>query len=155
VDPIRNPYTPGAGSRPQALVGRDALIDAMDVNLQRILAGRNDQSQLLTGLRGVGKTVLLNEFEERAAARGYFHEHIEVSEEGSLAPALAAALRRVLLEMDAKRRLGDSLRRAFGVLKAFSLRYPAAPSSTSTWTPCSALPIPGISRRTSPVSSWS
>ena len=124
MDPVRNPYTPGAGSRPQALVGRDAEIDAMDVTLQRVVAGRNEQSQLLTGLRGVGKTVLLNEFEELAEGRGYFHEHIEVSEDGLLAPAIASALRRVLLEMDAKRRLGGALRRAFGVLKAFSLRLP-------------------------------
>jgi AAA ATPase domain len=124
VDPVRNPYTPGAGSRPQALVGRDGLIEEMDVTLRRILLGRHSQSQLLTGLRGVGKTVLLNEFEELADGRGYFHEYIEVSEDGSLAPALAAALRRVLLEMDAKRRLGDALRRAFGVLKGFALRLP-------------------------------
>jgi hypothetical protein len=124
VDPVRNPYTPGAGSRPPTLVGRDSQIEAMDVTLQRLLAGLSDQSQLLTGLRGVGKTVLLNEFEELAEARGYFHEHIEVSEEGTLAPAIAAALRRVLLEMDAKRRIGVALRRAFGVLKAFALRLP-------------------------------
>jgi hypothetical protein len=124
MDPVRNPYTPGAGSRPQALVGRDSQIEAMDVMLQRLMAGLSDQSQLLTGLRGVGKTVLLNEFEELADARGFFHEHIEVSEEGSLAPAIAAAMRRVLLEMDAKHRIGDALRRAFGVLKAFALRLP-------------------------------
>jgi hypothetical protein len=124
VNPVRNPYTPGAGSRPQALVGRDGQIEAMDVTLQRLISGLSDQSQLLTGLRGVGKTVLLNEFEELAEARGYFHEHIEVSEEGSLAPAIAAAMRRVLLEMDAKRRIGDALRWAFGVLKAFALRLP-------------------------------
>jgi hypothetical protein len=105
-------------------VGRDHLIDAMDVSLQRTLVGRNDQSQLLTGLRGVGKTVLLNEFEEIALGRGYFHEHIEVSEDGVLAPAIASALRRILLEMDAKRRLGGALRRALGVLKAFALRLP-------------------------------
>jgi hypothetical protein len=124
VDPVRNPYTPGAGSRPQALVGRDSQIDAMDVTLQRLLGGLTDQSQLLTGLRGVGKTVLLNEYEEIAAGRGYFHEHLEISEDGSLAPAIASALRRVLLEMDARRRLGEALRRVFGVLKAFALRLP-------------------------------
>jgi predicted AAA+ superfamily ATPase len=67
----------------------------MDVALQRLLRGTNGRSQLLTGLRGVGKTVLLNEFEDLAVARGYFHEHIEVSEDGSLAPLLASALRRV------------------------------------------------------------
>ncbi len=124
---MRNPYNPGAGTRPPALVGREAAIDAMDVTLQRLLRGTNSQSQLLTGLRGVGKTVLLNEFEELADLRGYFHEYIEVSEDGNLAPAIASALRRVLLTMDAKRRIGDAVRRALGVLKAFSLRIPNGP----------------------------
>jgi hypothetical protein len=82
---------------------------------------------MLTGLRGVGKTVLLNEFEDLAGGRGFFHEHIEVSEDGSLAPLLASALRRVLLAMDAKKRIGEAVRRALGVLKAFSLRIPNGP----------------------------
>ena len=124
MDPVTNPYNPGAGTRPPALVGRDAEIDAMDVTLQRLLQGTNGRSQLLTGLRGVGKTVLLNEYEDIAEARGYFHEHIEVSEDGNLAPAMASALRRVLLAMDAKRRIGEAVRRALGVLKAFTLRIP-------------------------------
>jgi AAA ATPase domain len=127
MDPVRNPYNPGAGTRPPALVGRDQEIEAMDVTLQRLLRGTNAQSQLLTGLRGTGKTVLLNEFEDLAEGRGYFHEYIEVNEDGSLAPAIAAALRRVLLAMDAKRRIGDAVRRALGVLKAFSLRIPDGP----------------------------
>jgi hypothetical protein len=127
VDPVKNPYTPGAGTRPPALVGRDEQIKDMDVALQRLLRGSSGRSQLLTGLRGVGKTVLLNEFEELAEARHYFHAHIEVSEDGALAPSIAAALRRVLLAMDAKRRAGDALRRAFGVLKAFSLRFSDGP----------------------------
>jgi hypothetical protein len=82
MDPVRNPYSPGAGTRPPALVGRDAEIDAMDVALQRLLLGRDGRSQMLTGLRGVGKTVLLNEFEGLADGRGFFHQHIEVAEEG-------------------------------------------------------------------------
>ncbi len=127
VDQVLNPYNPGAGTRPPALVGRDAEIDAMDVTLQRLLQGSNGRSQLLTGLRGVGKTVLLNEFEDLAEARGYFHEHIEISEDGNLAPALASALRRVLLAMEAKRRIGEMARRALGVVKAFSLRIPDGP----------------------------
>ncbi len=127
MDPVENPYNPGAGTRPPALVGRDSQIDAMDVTLQRLLRGTNARSQLLTGLRGVGKTVLLNEFEETAVGRGYFHEYIEVSEDGALAPALASALRRVLLAMDAKRRIGEGIRRALGVLKAFTLRIPDGP----------------------------
>jgi hypothetical protein len=127
MDPVRNPYNPGAGTRPPALVGRDGEIAAMDVALQRMLRGSNGRSQMLTGLRGVGKTVLLNEFEDLAGGRGFFHEHIEVSEDGSLAPLLASALRRVLLAMDAKKRIGEAVRRALGVLKAFSLRIPNGP----------------------------
>jgi hypothetical protein len=127
MDQVENPYNPGAGTRPPALVGRDGEIDAMDVTLQRLLLGSNGRSQLLTGLRGVGKTVLLNEFEDLAEARGYFHEHIEISEDGNLASPLASALRRVLLAMDAKRRIGAMARRALGVLKAFTLQIPDGP----------------------------
>lgn len=124
MDPVRNPYSPGAGTRPPALVGRDREIEAMDVTLRRLLTGRDGRSQMLTGLRGVGKTVLLNEFEGIAGARGYVHEHIEIAEDGSLAPMLAGAFRRVLLAMDARRRIGERVSRAMGVLKAFSLRLP-------------------------------
>jgi hypothetical protein len=99
----------------------------MDTALQRLRLGRDGRSQMLTGLRGVGKTVLLNEFEQLADARGFFHDHIEVTEEGSLAPRLVTAFRRILLLMDAKRRIGDRSRRALGVLKAFSLRLPDGP----------------------------
>ena len=111
MDPVVNPYAPGAGSRPPALVGRDEQIDNMSVALRRLLLGSNARSQILTGLRGVGKTVMLVEFQELAEAHGYFHAHIEVTEDGNLAPDLAAALRRVLLAMDAKRRAGETLRR--------------------------------------------
>ena len=124
MDPVRNPYSPGAGTRPPALVGRDHEIDAMDVALQRLLLQRDGRSQMLTGLRGVGKTVLLNEFEQLAEARGYFNEHIEVTEDGVLAPGLVAAFRRILLAVDAKRRVGARVHQALGILKAFSLRLP-------------------------------
>ncbi|HEX4245147.1 MAG TPA: ATP-binding protein [Acidimicrobiales bacterium] len=127
MDPVRNPYSPGAGTRPPALVGRDGEIEAMDVALQRLMLGRDGRSQMLTGLRGVGKTVMLNEFEHLASGRGYFHEHIEVGEDGDLTPRLASAFRRVLLSMDAKRRIGERVRRALGVLKAFSMRLPGGP----------------------------
>jgi hypothetical protein len=127
VDPVRNPYSPGAGTRPPALVGREREIEAMDIALQRLRIGRDGRSQLLTGLRGVGKTVLLNEFEQLAGARGFFHEHIEVSEDGDLPARLAAAFRRLLLSMDARRRIGERVARALGVLKAFSIRLPDGP----------------------------
>ena len=63
IDPIRNPYTPGAGSRPPALTGRDEEIEAFRILLARLKLGRPEKSMLITGLRGVGKTVLLNTFE--------------------------------------------------------------------------------------------
>src|SRR5580698_8842856 len=128
MDPVRNPYSPGAGTRPPALVGREREIEAMDVALQRMRLGRDGRSQMLTGLRGVGKTVMLNEFEQLADGRGYFHEHVEVGEDGDLTPRLASAFRRVLLSMDAKRRIGERVQRALGILKAFSIRLPGGPS---------------------------
>ena len=124
---MRNPYSPGAGTRPPALVGREREIEAMDVALQRLLLGRDGRSEMLTGLRGVGKTVLLNEFEQLAEGRGYFHEHVEVNEHGDLPLRLASAFRRVLLAMDARRRIGERVRRSLGILKAFSLRLPGGP----------------------------
>jgi hypothetical protein len=127
VDPVRNPYSPGAGTRPPALVGREREIEALDVALQRLRLGRDGRSAMLTGLRGVGKTVLLNEFEQLAEGRGYFHEHVEVNEDGDLPVRLASAFRRVLLAMDARRRIGERVRRALGVLKAFSVRLPDGP----------------------------
>jgi len=127
VDPVRNPYSPGAGTRPPALVGRDREIESMDVALQRLMLGRHGRSQMLTGLRGVGKTVMLNEFEQLAEGRGYFHQHVEVGEDGELTSRLASCFRRILLSMDAKRRIGERVRRALGVLKAFSVRLPDGP----------------------------
>jgi Cdc6-like AAA superfamily ATPase len=76
MDRVRNPYSPGAGTRPPALVGRDRQLADVDVALQRLLIRRDGRGQLLTGLRGVGKTVLLNEFERTADARGFFHAHV-------------------------------------------------------------------------------
>ncbi len=108
-------------------MGRDKQLADLDVALQRLLRRRDGRGQLLTGLRGVGKTVLLNEFERIADERGFFHAHIEIEENGRLPGRLAAALRTVLLQMDAKRRIGDRARRALGVLKAFSVRIPDGP----------------------------
>jgi hypothetical protein len=70
---------------------------------------------------------MLNEYEVVAESRGFFHEHIEVSEDGDLAPRLAAAFRRVLLSLDARKRIGERATRALGVLKAFSLKLPGGP----------------------------
>ncbi len=64
MDPVRNPFAPGAGSQPPELAGRDEIISAAEIALQRILLGRHDKSQILLGLRGTGKTVLLNKIDK-------------------------------------------------------------------------------------------
>ena len=70
LDPLNNPYSPGAGSPPPELAGRDDQRNVFDVAVQRLLRGRSDRSQMLVGLRGVGKTVLLREFGRIAQKRG-------------------------------------------------------------------------------------
>lgn len=70
VDPVRNPYNPGAGSPPPALVGRNSELEAFDIAVQRLAIGRSAKSLMLTGLRGVGKTVLLIEFGKIAKGHG-------------------------------------------------------------------------------------
>lgn len=71
MNPIKNPFSPGAGSPPPELVGRDPILDQARILLGRTKAGRSEKSVLLTGLRGVGKTVLLNEVERIAHAEDF------------------------------------------------------------------------------------
>jgi hypothetical protein len=124
MDQVLNPYSPGAGVRPYELVGRSTELSEMDVTLQRVLIGRPARSQLLVGLRGVGKTVLLHEFAGLAGRRGYIHEHIAVGPDGLLSLRLAAGLRKALLKLGGKKKAKGVNRRALGVLKAFALTLP-------------------------------
>jgi hypothetical protein len=128
MDQVLNPYNPGAGVRPHELAGRAAEVQELDVALQRLLIGRSAKSQLLTGLHGVGKTVLLSEFGRVAARRGFIHEHIEVGDDGGLPLRLAVALSKALLKLGGKKKVKGVNRRALGVLKAFTLTLPDAGS---------------------------
>ena len=119
MDRVKNPFTPGAGSRPPLLVGRDAQLEAMSVAVQRMDLGRFERSILLTGLRGVGKTVLLNEFGRTAEDHGWVHEHLEATEDTRIAGAVATLARRVLLEMSLKEGVKDRARSALGALRTF------------------------------------
>lgn len=119
MDPIRNPFSPGAGSPPPELVGREEIIQQASILLARIRAGRSEKSMFLTGLRGVGKTVLLNEITRLAEAEGYQTIFIEAHEDKSLASVLAPQLRRLLFRLDRMQGAKDKIRRGLAVLKGF------------------------------------
>ncbi len=95
--------------------------------LKRRLTGRPSKNFVLTGLRGVGKTVLLSEFGRVAETLGYVHEHIEADEATNFPVTVAHSMRRVLLRLSASERRSELVQRALGVLKAFTLRLPSGP----------------------------
>ncbi|MYE68095.1 MAG: ATP-binding protein [Acidimicrobiia bacterium] len=149
MDPVANPYSPGAGKRPPALVGREAEIAAFDVAVRRLALGRSDRSQVLTGLRGVGKTVLLREFRDIAAGRGWACQHIEIGEGDNFVAQIAAAARGALLDLSPTRRLAQAASRVLGILKSFQLSWdiPAAGTLTLTVDPDSCSAVSGILQR--------
>jgi hypothetical protein len=119
MDPIKNPFSPGAGSPPPELVGRDEILESTRVLLGRIIERRSEKSILLTGLRGVGKTVLLNEMERIAQANNYRTILIEAHENKPLALLLAPPLRHLFFELNRMAGFGDKARRGLSVLKSF------------------------------------
>lgn len=120
VEP-RNPYTPDMGARPPFLAGRDPEIAYFEEMLHQLGAGGTQKHLILVGLRGVGKTVLLNEFEAKCAAAGWPGEARELAEGSLIGHVVAKAARKALMEMSAKRRDGEAVRRGLGALRAFTL----------------------------------
>src|SRR3979490_1262759 len=100
MDPRDNPYAPGAGAPPPELAGRDELIERASIALDRIRAGRHAKSLILIGLRGVGKTVLLNRIHQDAQAAGIHAVRLEAPEDRSLPGMLAPAMRTGLLQLN-------------------------------------------------------
>jgi len=119
MDAIKNPFSPGAGSPPPELVGREAILEQARILLGRVKEKRPEKSVLLTGLRGVGKTVLLNEIERAAARAGYRTVALEAHEDKSLAALLVPPLRKLLYELDRVADAGDKAKRGLAVLKGF------------------------------------
>jgi hypothetical protein len=120
LDPRRNPYAPGAGTPPPELAGRDDLIERAAIALDRIRAGRSARSFILYGLRGVGKTVLLNRIRLDAEARGFASVRIEAPEERSLPALLAPALRAALLKLSRGEAAKAGVKKALGALASFA-----------------------------------
>jgi hypothetical protein len=123
MDEFTNPYRPGAGTSPPALLGRDDLLSHFDTTVRRAISGRPGKSLMPIGLRGVGKTVLLTRFSEIAEQAGFAVGAIEAPESGDFASLLATRLRRILLAYDNERKTAKSLK-ALRVLKAFTLQLP-------------------------------
>jgi AAA ATPase domain len=119
MDEIRNPFSPGAGTPPPELAGRNVLLDRVKILLARVREGRPEKSVLLVGLRGVGKTVLLNELEILAEQAGYKTILVEAHDSKSLSALLAPPLRKLLLSLDRLSNVSDKTRRGLRVLKGF------------------------------------
>ncbi len=127
MDPRRNPFAPGAGSRPPELAGRDDVLETVAIALYRIRNGRHAQSMILLGLRGVGKTVLLNAMRRAAEGEGILSVPIEAPEGQSLPAMLVPALRTAMLKLDRGQAAMTLAKRGLGALarfvKAFKLSY--------------------------------
>jgi len=119
MDKIKNPFSPGAGSPPPEMAGRDAILEHARALLGRVRAKRPEKSLLLTGLRGVGKTVLLNDIERMAIDAGYRTLLVEAHEGKPLAVLLAPHLRRLLFDLDRLAGAGNKAKRGIAVLKSF------------------------------------
>lgn len=127
MDPILNPYNPGAGSRPSYLAGRDGILTKANILFKRVKAGRAQRSIMLYGLRGVGKTVLLNRLNTMATDDGYIVEQIEMSENDKFDVKMTNHIRKILLQISLFENAKDKLKKAFRVLKSLSLTIPDGP----------------------------
>jgi hypothetical protein len=136
VDPVRNPYAPGAGQRPPELAGRDKELDVFEVVLERVPRGRPERSLVLTGLRGVGKTVLLNTLRSQAIGRRWGTGKIEARTDQALRRPLSAALHMAIRELAPQHRAPDRVDAVLAVLKAFALRAnPTTGKLRERWQP--------------------
>ena len=127
MDPISNPYAPGAGTPPPELAGRDEVRETVRVAIERVRRGMPTKSVLMVGLRGVGKTVLLDRMREDADATGIETVRIEAPEQRSLPAMLAPELRQALLRLSrnekAKHLAGRSLKALAGFAKSLKVKY--------------------------------
>ena len=127
MDPVLNPYAPGAGTRPPELAGRDEVREAARIALARTRIGRPSKSTLMVGLRGVGKTVLLDRIREDAEAQGMYALSAEAPETRSLPSIMAPQLRQALLRLSrqtAARHLAQrGLRALAGFASALKVKY--------------------------------
>ncbi|MEO5709797.1 MAG: AAA family ATPase [Nocardioidaceae bacterium] len=140
MDPVRNPYAPGAGQRPPELAGRDRQLQQFEVTLERVAAGRPERSLVLSGLRGVGKTVLLNALRGQAVKRAWGTGKFEARPDQSLRLPLAQAVHAAVREVAHRHRDQERVDEVAGVLKSFALRTPLPDRKGVRWQPPTDMP---------------
>ena len=127
MDAVLNPFSPGAGSPPPELIGRSEVLEEARVLIGRLKAGRSVQSLLLNGLRGVGKTVVLNEIRDMARKQGILPIKIEINEDETLAEQLVTLLKDTFFDLDRLAKAKDKIKKGIVALRNFmgtlKLRY--------------------------------
>ncbi len=119
MNPLTNPFSPGAGSPPPELAGRNTTLERVKIALNRIKNGRSEKSLMLVGLRGVGKTVLLNKVREMSEELNYKTMFIETYEGKTLAELLLPSLRQLLYSLDRMEKVSEKVKRGFRILRSF------------------------------------
>jgi hypothetical protein len=119
VDKNTNPFNPGAGVSPPELAGRSEVLETAETALARTKRGKHAKSLMILGLRGVGKTVLLNQIKDRALALGYLAEMQEAHDGAELKQLLIPVLRRVLLRLDRVQNTVETVKRGIRILRSF------------------------------------
>jgi hypothetical protein len=144
VDPIRNPYAPGAGQRPPELAGRDDQLRAFAVVLERIARSKPERSIVLTGLRGVGKTVLLNALRSAAVRAHWGTGKLEARPDQRLRRPISAALHVAVRELGHPK--SEDVDYVLGVIKAFAQRESATTARLrDRWNP--GIDVPAVTGR--------
>jgi hypothetical protein len=142
MDPIRNPYAPGAGQRPPELAGRSEELRAFEIALERVAKGRPERSVVLVGLRGVGKTVLLGAMRSAAVRAGWGTGKLEAHPDASVRRPLASALHQALRELGLPDE--EDARHLLGVVKSFA-QSPAPKTARERWSP--GINVPAVAGR--------
>jgi len=140
MDPVKNPFAPGAGSQPPELAGRDEIIEDATTALKRTLLNKHAQSQMLLGLRGTGKMVLLNTIENAAEDNGYLTSFIEAPEAKPLAELLYPKMQQVVRKFSLIESARAKTHAAMKALRSFASTFKV---QIGDWS-VSVDPEPGI-----------
>jgi len=123
MDEVRNPFAPGAGSQPPELAGRDDIVHGANIALQRILQGRHDKSQIMLGLRGTGKTVLLNKIENLANDHQYVTSFIEAPDDKSFVELIYPKIHQTLRKLSMIEGAKEASYKAMRALRSFASAF--------------------------------